>query len=257
MSDSPQANVTISPAHFRDQLIAKVAAHMADLTQALQALQDGSFIDQAKRNPLGVIRIEYPNVDIKTGAEQRQIKKCFHNVVGAFITFLDQIIGVQRFVAEKAIPVERSLTEADILPYVTERLENCIAAVSSDRSLTNPKKIRSFFGISEWAKQVSDGLFSLRRCYEHHDGMSRNQFVVPYRKMLIVSGEEEIVQLPHRVKVGGSLGLKFVDKAITVQKGDHPELTEEQLRDIVSTIELQLSLEILQLVSAGMSQGKT
>jgi len=86
--------------------------------------------------------------------------------------------------------------------------------------------------------------------------VAETDFVVPYGSMAFMSDGEQIVKLPPLIKAGGSLDLKFVDKTITVQKGDRPELSEEQLRDIASTVELHLSMEILQSVSSAITPAK-
>ena len=98
-------------------MVKNVASHMADMTVALTALNSGKFAEQANtKPPNAVFHVQYAGVDVESGAQTRQIEKCFKGVVGAFITYLDELIGVLQF-ASKPIIVDRTLTEPEIVPY--------------------------------------------------------------------------------------------------------------------------------------------
>ena len=244
---------------YKDQLVAQVGRHVADLTHALRALQDGSFVEQAKgKGPGSLFHVEYPDLDVTTGAEQRHVQNCFRAVIAAFIAFLDQMIAMGRLAAA-GIPIDRTLSEAEVLPYVRQYVEKVITTVASDRSLTNPKKIAAFSGLSEWAKEATAGLFALRRCYEHHGGVAESDFVVRYRALRLLAGKGEITALPFVAEENTGISIGLIDKEIVVKAGERPELTEQQLRDIVNTIELPLATEILlsvekRLASKGVAE---
>jgi hypothetical protein len=230
---------------YKDQLIGQIGKHIADLTQGLRALQEGTFVKLAtSKAPQSVFHVEYAGLDVEGGAEQRHVQGCFRAVIAAFITYLDQMIAMQRM-SETGIPIHRNLSETEALPYVNEFVQRAITSVATDRSMTNPRKIESFAGLSEWAKQSANGMFALRRCYEHHGGIAESAFSVPYKAMRLFAGDDEITALPHQAAEDQAISLRFIDKMLVVKTGERPVVGEQQLRDLVNTIELAVATEIL------------
>lgn len=244
----PNISVTIRLPDYRDQLSRQIGAHVADLTHALRSLEDGSFSAQAtKKSQSQVFQVGYSNLDIQRDAEQRHIEKCFRAVIASFVTYLDQMIAMQRLSAT-GVPIEKDLEPHEVLEYVQGQIQHGITAVATDRSLTNPKKIECFQSLRQWSKDAALSFFALRRCYEHHGAIAESRFTIRYGALRIFGGDQEIGSLPFMLGKGQGLFLKQIEKEIEVEAGDRVRLTEQQLRDIVYTIEV-LGLEILEITS--------
>jgi hypothetical protein len=244
----PDISVTIRLPDYRDQLMQQIGSHVADLTQALRSLEEGTFSEQAmKKGQSQVFHVTYSNLDIQRGAEQRHIEKCFRAVIASFITYLDQMIAMQRLSVE-GIPIEKVLEQHEALEYVQGQIQHAITVVATDRSLTNPKKIESFLGLRQWSKDAALSLFALRRCYEHHGGVAESDFTIRYGATRIFGGDQEIGSLPFMLHAGQGLSLRRIEKEIDVKAGKPVQLTEQEFRDIVFTIEV-LGLEILEIAS--------
>jgi hypothetical protein len=78
--------------------------------------------------------------------------------------------------------------------------------------------------------------------------MAESDFTIRYVGRRIFGGDQEIGSLPFMLQEGQALILKHVEKEIEVKAGKHAQLTEQQLRDIVVTLEV-LSFEVLEIAS--------
>jgi hypothetical protein len=136
------------------------------------------------------ITVQYPNINVVTGAEQRHIDTCFRAVIAAFITFLDRMIAVQKLTGT-TIPIDQTMSGEQALTRSREHIDHKILQVASDRALTNPKKIESFAGLSDFSKDAAKSYFALRRCLEHHDGIPDEDIDLIWRALRYCCGDRE------------------------------------------------------------------
>ena len=75
-------------------------------------------------------------------APERAGRACFLGASGKFVGFLDRLIASQR-VSRDGIVVDRAISGQDELnKFLQEYMEDQIATVARDRSLTNPEEDR-------------------------------------------------------------------------------------------------------------------
>ncbi len=241
-------SITINVPAYRDQFVAEVAAHVADLNNGVNTLEAGTFEQNARRrtNAQG-FTIEYTGTDIAAGGEQRQVETCFRAVIAAFITFLDRMIAVQHMWGQ-SIPIDQDLSLDAVVPYATAYINQKVLEVARNRNLTNPKKIDLFSGLPDWSNKAVKGYFLLRRCLEHHAGIPDADINLQWKGFRLFVGPKEIDRLPTYLPKGGSLSAGLLDGGKLLAAGTRATLSEQELRDIIFSLENVISLEVAQQV---------
>ena len=250
----PYISIEINVAGYRDRFISEIATHIADLNQALKALRDGTFVANAiqHKNVQGVT-VGYTHPNVAAGAERRHVETCFRAVIGAFITFLDRMIAIQNLSSD--IPFERNLDSDAALGYVEEYIDRKILEVARDTKLKNPGKLDRFAGLQPWSKDAATSFFALRRCLEHHDGIPDQDIKLKWKALRIFCNDKEIDGLPYRINAGETLNMRMVEMTKTLPKSQRVQVSEQELRDILTTLEHVISTEIVQIVVASKTAG--
>jgi hypothetical protein len=148
-----------------------------------------------------------------------------------------------------SVPIERDLNgEAEIIDYVTTKMNaivsEAIQKVSVDTSLTNPKKLGKFSGLSDFSTTASLSYFALRRCIEHHKSIPQSDIELLYRRLRLQVSGQEITALPFIVEKGAEVSMDLLDAQKKFEEGKAIVLTEEDLDHLVVTIRMVIAPEI-------------
>ncbi|MFN0104326.1 MAG: hypothetical protein ACKV2U_19845 [Bryobacteraceae bacterium] len=250
MAELPEPTVSprfiLDAGVYMDRLVETMARHVGDLNVLLDAARKGTFNEIALSPTQGqVIKSSYPTVDHSFGATERSVERCFKSLIGSFIDFLDQMITLKR-VKSDGITVDREVHGGDaVVEYIEEYIASVRLQVASDRSLQNMSKVNEFPALSTWAKECLEGLFALRRCYEHHGGVAAKAFTIHYKELLILHNDMQIMQLPHPFEAGAKIGPQIVTRQRVVLDGTKPSLTESETRHIAFTLQSILASEVV------------
>ncbi len=231
-------HITIDPVFHLSALSQAVEGHLTDLRVGLRSLEDGSFKTKAAASrPGGFLNFSFELPDAPDAARARLTSRCFINVVGELITYLDRMIAFRRFTSRKDVPWPTEVrTQEELLAWVERQLEDEYKAVARNQGLKNPDKIRSFPGIMEVALDSALSYFSIRRCVEHHGGRPQEELTLRYPRLrLLFAGVEAKPGMPGPVGVGLDLGMGYESRALP--PGEPVALTEEELEHAVFTIQ--------------------
>jgi hypothetical protein len=254
MTDAaPALNVKMDLTGWLGDLQRELDALIADLVQVCTAVQQRAYASNLADFQYGVARIMLEVSDgLRDAAPERAARGCFLNGIGKFISFLDKLIATQR-VAKQGIPVERDIADPeDLKNYVQEYIATAIAKVAQDRSLTNPKKMQCFAGISADVNEAALQLFELRRTFEHYQDVPQKEFVVPSRRIGIFVDGVEITQIPWTVKAGQALSAGVVIEEKIYPAGVKIALSPKDASELVFMMRTFLAPEVFRAhVEAG------
>jgi hypothetical protein len=243
-------SVTTDLTGWCNQLALELDSAMADLAQAMTAIQDGTYWNSANAQRFGLVRMQFGDQGITEQAIQRACETCFRSVISSFISFLDKLIASQQ-IKDEGIILDRDLAVEEIPQYVNQRLAEKIAVVARDTRLTNPKKLARFVGLSDLAQRTALGYFALRRCLEHHQGVPEKDIdVITWRVTFFINGEE-IKALPTTIYKGQALGTGMVHESKIFPAGSKIVLTPEDVQGIVLALRMVLAPEIFKLHTEG------
>ncbi len=103
MADAPKITLNLD-AHLNIFLKAS-AGHLGDMRQALRAIEEGTYAENARRQaPGAVMQLGMGDPGNTDDAVVRHTSRCFRSTIADFITFLDQVIGATRLL-EKGLQV--------------------------------------------------------------------------------------------------------------------------------------------------------
>lgn len=244
MSDDVHLSLAYNRDHLLGRLIESIAGHMADLNQALRALEDGAFAERAgQSNPKKFVKIVYKGVDVVRTADQRQLYKCCKAIVADFMSFIDAIIAVAD-VKTTGVPITRDLRgEDEIKKYVEEYIAAEIQRVASDPKLKAPCKIDQC-GLSAESVVAANQFCVLRNCLEHRNGIPSVEMSVTLTSLQIVTTTGVVVDGPMILNKGDGLAARRDVEQKKFPRGQKIVLSEEDVRKIAFTVE-NLAREVL------------
>jgi hypothetical protein len=179
-------NVTMDITNWLGQMQQEMDACLADLAQVSVASERKNYADNLAALQFGVSRLILVHLErLEAKAPERAARACFLSAIGKFISFLDKLIASQR-VSKDGISINRNLSIDDLQNYVNEYMEERIAKVAKDMSLTNPKKIACFPGANAMISDTALEYFELRRTLEHHQDVPEKELVVHVHRMALV-----------------------------------------------------------------------
>jgi hypothetical protein len=162
------------------ELEAQLDGALADLAHTMQGVQSGTYARDANGQTFGLVQANFvPDAThLATRALERAAVTCFRSAIASFISFLDRLIAFQDLANEKIV-VDHEITELDdFYAYLNAKVNRGIGTVASDTSLSNPKKLARFPGLSEVSKRAVLSYFALRRCIEHHQSVPQEEIHV-------------------------------------------------------------------------------
>jgi hypothetical protein len=128
----------------------------------------------------------------------------------SFISFLDRLIAFQDLANEKVV-VDHDITKLDDLyGYLNSKVNRRIGIVASDTSLSNPKKLARFPGLSDVSKRAVLSYFALRRCIEHHQSVPEDDIHVSVWAHKVFIDDVEVLQLPARCTEGQRVEYRII-----------------------------------------------
>lgn len=229
-------SVTVTTAPFTSRLKAKIHADIA----VMEFIGDSSFQEKNDNNNVhikfGVI--SYPFMPPSSHyIIQREILKSFKSVVGALQDYLDELIALIKLSKEPLYPKVKNQEELNI--FLDEKYREMLMKVSTNRSLTVPKKLQ-FLLPDEEDKAVKDSLqslFDIRNGIEHHKGIAKTDRTLHFKKLTVVTSTSnvELKELGVTNENEG-ISLKTVDVVIKFDKGNQLLLDKNQLYSIISSL---------------------
>ena len=221
-----------------------IAGHMADLQQALRAMEQDTFAERAaESDPQVFMKVVYSNIDVLDAADQRQLQKCCKALVSAFVNFLDSV-AAHAAIKKEGIPVSRNLRgDGEIRKYVDDYILEKTHAIARDQSIKLPDKIDAS-GLSPLSAAVAKGYGSLRNCLEHHHAVAQRELSVTLTSLQLVTSDGLVVDRPMTLKEGNSILARMNTEEKTISKGTQVTLSEADIRKVAFTLE-NLAREIL------------
>ncbi len=237
-------NVTMDITNWLGQMQQEMDGCLADLAQVSVASERKNYADNLAALQFGVTRLilEHPE-RLEAIAPERAARACFLSAIGKFISFLDKLIANQRL-SKDGISINRNLSIDDLQNYVNEYMEERIAKVAKDTSLTNPKKIACFPGANAMIRDTAVGYLELRRALEHHQDVSEKELVVHVHRMALVVDDVEITALPYNINKGQTLGVRISREERRYSPGVKITLSPQDALGLVFTMRNVLAPEI-------------
>jgi hypothetical protein len=230
-------------------LNAQLDGALADLAHMMQSVQSGTYAQNANGQSFGLVQANFvPDAThLAARALERAAVTCFRSVIASFISFLDRLIAFQDLANEKVL-VDHDITKfEDLYAYLNSKVVHRIAIVASDTSLSNPKKLGRFPGLSEVSKRAVLGYFALRRCIEHHQSIPQDDIHVSVWSYKLFIDEVEILQLPAHCTEGQTVQYRVFGEERVFRKGSKLTLDAPDVHSIVVALRGSIAPEIFNL----------
>lgn len=143
------------------------------------------------------------------------------------------------------IIVDRAIAGQDELDnFLQEYIDRHIAKVAHDQSLSNPKKIECFPGVSAPVREAALAYFRLRRTLEHHLDIPKEDLRVPLMRYGVFIADDEVRELPAMIKKGQCLFSRVVTEEKMFSAGVRVVLTPENASGLIFTMRNIMAPEI-------------
>ena len=167
--------------------------------------------------------------------------------MASFIGFLDRLIAFQDLANEKIV-VDHDIAKLDDLyAYLNSKVARRIGIVASDTSLTNPRKLARFPGLSDVSKRAVLSYFALRRCIEHHQSVPQEDIHVSVWSFKLFIDDVEILELPAHCTEGQTVSYRVFGEERSFPKGSKVTLDPNDVHSIVVALRGSISPEIFRL----------
>jgi hypothetical protein len=219
---------------------------LSDMIQLCRAAEQNRYTNTVM-NQRGGVQMMIPNAQaLGENAPQRAARNAFLGAMSKFNGFLDRLIA-SRNIARDGIPITRDLcSEAELLAYVNEMIDQGVAAVARDHRLTFPRKLDSFTGLDASIGEMAISYNKLRNALEHHHDLPKEEIRVKVRRMIPMVGDQEIKDFPVLVPKGGTMGIKIEEEERTFPANTRIVLSSQDAYDLIFTIRYIISLAIYQ-----------
>lgn len=238
-------NVDVDMTGWFVQFQSELDALLSDMFQIRSATEQkrytGSQVNQA-----GIVGVVIPNAEaLGETAPRRAAQNAFIGAMSKFSGFLDRLIASRR-IATDGIPVTRDLhTEAEVIQYVSEIMEEIVADVAHDPKLSVPK-LDLFPGIDSNIKAMALNYNALRNALEHHHDLPKREITVTIRRIVPMVGEQEITQFPVLVRKGETMSVKMIEVEKTFPANQKVVLEPEDGHDLIFTVRHVIAPSIFQ-----------
>jgi hypothetical protein len=222
---------------------------LADLAHTMQSVQTGTYARDANGQSFGLVQASFvPDAThLATRALERAAVTCFRSAIASFISFLDRLIALQDLANEKVV-VDHDITKLDdFYAYLNAKVNRRIAIVASDTSLSNPKKLARFPGLSEISKCAVLSYFALRRCIEHHQSVPQDDIHVSVWAHKLFIDDLEVLQLPARCTEGQRVEYRIIGEERIFLKGSKVTLDSQDVHSIIVALRGSIAPEIFTL----------
>jgi hypothetical protein len=234
------------------ELNAQLDGALADLAHTMQSVQSGTYARDANGQSFGLVQANFvPDAThLATRALERAAVTCFRSAIASFIGFLDRLIAFQDLANEKLV-VDHDITNLDDLyAYLNSKVNRRIGIVASDTSLSNPKKLARFPGLSEVSNRAVLSYFALRRCIEHHQSIPQDDIQVSVWLYKLFVDDAEILQLPAHCAEGQTVQYRVFGEARIFPKGSKVTLDPQDAHSIIVALRGSIAPEIFNLHAA-------
>ena len=221
---------------------------IADLMQVCQAAEAQTYSNTASEYRVGLARIGLPNAQaLANEAPARAARSCFLAAIGKFIGFMDKLIATQNISKEKIVVTRDLCGEDEILGYMNEYLGDRIRKVAHDQSMTNPKKLDRFAGITNFARDAMLSYFQFRRALEHHQDIPSNDLTVPMQRPSLFVEGVEVTSLPFDVKGGNKVEVRIATEHKVFPAGRKVILTPPNALDMLFVMRNVAAIQVFRV----------
>ena len=149
---------------------------------------------------------------------------------------------------KRSIPIKRDLhSEVELLAYVNEFMEEVVAEVARDPSLSVPlRKLDCFPGVHSSIREMALSYNALRNALEHHHDSPKIELKVTVRRIIPIVGDHEIKQFPVVIQAGGMLGVKMINVDKIFHANQKVVLEPQDSHDLVFTVKHIIAASIFQ-----------
>jgi len=219
---------------------------LSDMIQLCKAAAENRYTDTVM-NQRGGVQMMFQNAEaLGENAPQRAARNAFVGAMSKFSGFLDRLIA-SRKIARDGMPITRDLqSEAELLAYVNEMIDQSVAAVARDHRMTFPRKLDCFTGLDPSIGEMAINYNKLRNALEHHHDLPKEEIRVKVRRMIPMVGDQEIKDFPVLVPKGGTMGIKIDEEERTFPADTRVALGPQDAYDLIFTIRYIISLAIYQ-----------
>jgi hypothetical protein len=258
VSTSQNSNSTpnISAAADLTPWLCELNAHLdgalADLAHTMYSVQNGTYAHDSNGQSFGLVQANFvPDATpLAAHALERAAVNCFRSVIASFISFLDRLIAFQDLASEKVVADHDIPTLDDLHAYLNSKINRRIGIVASNSSLSNPKKLARFAGLSEVAKRAVLGYLALRRCIEHHQCVAQVDIHISIWAHKVFIDDVEVLQLPARCTEGQRVEYRIIGEERIFRKGSKVTLDAQDVHSIVIAFRGSIAPEIFNLHAA-------
>lgn len=203
---------------------------MISLRVILSAIKDNSYSQFRGGESKGWVFIStVPTTD--QGLVDYEVIKTFISIMRNVNDYLDQMIAVVNL-AKKEFRAPHPMTSKEATEYMNSLLDMELNEYSRQRREEMKEKLKHFGDLPQEFIKYMTTYATLRNCYEHHKAISGRGLQIPIKQMgLYTQGNKEL-SLGDTVEGGSTISLKFIQKTISIKKGQAAHLSYE---DLVST----------------------
>ncbi len=244
-------HLTVNLDKYLHEFQQQLANHLTSLSGTLRSLEDGSLLEKAAlKRPYAIIHFQ---VGVEGGMNPDMVgdacNRCFLDLTRSLINYMDRMISIRRLKGTEINFPSDVQSNEKLQAFVSAHLESCYRDVASDRSLTNPRKLRELAGLGSFEHETALSYFQLRRCLEHHGAVPTSNITIYFIRPVILAGDEEITKLPHVVPENASINLRIDRPALLFPTGQRVFLTEADLENVYTTLGMLIGPEIRRVVS--------
>jgi len=234
------------------ELSAQLDGALADLAHTMQSVQSGTYARDANAQSFGLVQASFvPDAEyLAVRALERAAVTCFRSAIACFISFLDRLIAFEDLANENVVIDHDITTLDDLCEYLNSKVRRRIAIVASDTTLSNPKKLARFPGLSEVSKRAVLGYFAVRRCIEHHQSVPQNDIHVSVWTHRLFIDNVEIFQLPARCTEGQKVEYRIIGEERVFLQGSKLMLDVKDVHSIIVALRGSIAPEIFNLHAA-------
>jgi hypothetical protein len=249
--------VTVDLAGWVGEFQRELDGLLSDMIQLCKAAEENRYSDTGMRQSSGVwMTIENAEALGET-APQRAARYSVIGTMSKFSAFLDRLIASQR-IAKESIPIRRPLYESEIPGYVKEYMEEIVAEVARDTKLNVPNKLDRFHGVDPVVIEMARNYNKLRNALEHHHDLPRMDIAISMRRLVLMTGGEEIKQFPVVLPAGGSVDVKTIEIDKVFPAAQKVMLEPQDAYDLIFTVRMIVAPSIYQWhIGAGNPKSTT
>lgn len=211
------------------------SADITALRIILDSIERGEY-DRLSGYPLsqGMMKTDIP-VPKSDFVKQREIHKCFKAIMSSVQNYMDTLLAAHEL-TKKTIKPPSNCTVSQAEELLQNRFSELLMKVSTDRSLSVPRKLSTLIPDHEVHRSSLQSLFDIRNGLEHHKAIANKEKSLKYLRVGLCDSMGTELSFPFSLTAGEGLAIKAFEESIEYNQGGYLFLTREQLENIILNI---------------------